>query len=63
VDVIHHRSTADEVRVAAKRMIAATEYFKASGDLPSWARADLDAWNRSAALLATPDPRALAASR
>jgi hypothetical protein len=34
-------------RAAAIRMIAAAEYFKAAGELPSWARAELDSWDSS----------------
>ncbi|MFP5361153.1 MAG: hypothetical protein ACLGI5_00310 [Thermoleophilia bacterium] len=32
-----------EFRKAAVRMVAAAEYFKSAGDLPPWARAELDA--------------------
>lgn len=48
-----------EFRRAAVRMVAAAEYFKASGDLPPWARAELDSWNDDAdaqARKAPPDP-------
>lgn len=31
----------------ARRMIAATEYFKTSGQLPPWARAELESWGGS----------------
>lgn len=37
-----------EFRRAAVRMVAAAEYFKAAGDLPPWARAELDSWNDDA---------------
>ena len=52
-----------EFRRAAVRMVAAAEYFKASGDLPPWARAELDSWNDGAdagaqARNAPPDPAA-----
>lgn len=29
----------------ALRMVAAAEYFKKAGELPSWARAELDSWD------------------
>lgn len=41
----HNPTSTSEMRAAAIRMIAATEYFKAAGELPSWARAELEAWN------------------
>jgi hypothetical protein len=31
-------------RAAAIRMVAAAEYFKAAGELPSWARNELESW-------------------
>lgn len=37
-----------EFRKAAVRMVAAAEHFKASGDLPPWARAELDSWKDEA---------------
>jgi hypothetical protein len=38
------------LRAAAIRMVAAAEYFKASGELPPWARAELESWNSPAAV-------------
>jgi hypothetical protein len=58
----NRRSSAVELRAAAMRMIAATEHFKASGDLPSWARDDLESWNRSDAVAAARRSRLLAVS-
>ena len=34
-------------RAAAIRMVAAAEYFKAAGELPSWARNELESWDSS----------------
>ncbi len=36
-----------EPRTAVIRMVAATEYFKSTGELPAWARNELQSWNRS----------------
>jgi hypothetical protein len=58
----NHPSSAVELRAAAMRMIAATEHFKASGDLPTWARADLESWNRSDAAAAARRARLFALS-
>ena len=41
-------ATTLEFRRAALRMVAAAEYFKAAGDLPPWARAELDSWDDDA---------------
>jgi hypothetical protein len=37
------------------RMVAAAEYFKAAGHLPSWAQAELASWGSSDA--EAPEPR------
>jgi hypothetical protein len=37
-----------ELQDVAARVIAATEYFKSAGHLPSWARAELDPSDREA---------------
>lgn len=51
-----------EFRKAAVRMVAAAEYFKSAGDLPPWARAELDAWSDAAAAPRAGVSRAVAAS-
>ena len=38
----HDRASLSELRTAALCMVAASEYFKAAGQLPAWARAELD---------------------
>ena len=38
-----------ELQDVAARVIAATEYFKSAGHLPSWARAELDCGHRESA--------------
>jgi hypothetical protein len=38
-----------ELQDVAARVIAATEYFKSAGHLPSWARAELDFGRRETA--------------
>jgi hypothetical protein len=48
-------TTSFELRAAAMRMVAAAEYFKAAGHLPSWAQAELASWGSSDA--EAPEPR------
>lgn len=57
-----HDAAATEFRTAAVRMIAAAEYFKSAGDLPTWARAELDSWSEQAAAGRAAAPNAAAAS-
>lgn len=45
-----------ELRKAAVRMVAAAEYFKAAGDLPPWAHAELQAWDDDDAAAPTRPP-------
>jgi hypothetical protein len=37
-------TAAGQFRAAALRMVAAAEYFKSAGDLPPWARSELESW-------------------
>lgn len=43
----HNVNAITEPRAAAIRIVAATEYFKSAGELPSWARSELQSWNSS----------------
>jgi len=43
----HSSSSSMDPRAAAIRMVAAAEYFKSAGELPSWARTELESWSRS----------------
>ena len=43
-----HIRLAEAPEARALRMVAAAEYFKAVGELPSWARAELESWNSPA---------------
>lgn len=45
-----------EVRAMAVRMVAAAEYFKVAGEIPSWARAELNSWDDGAVGAATQPP-------
>lgn len=39
-------TAAIEPRAAVIRMVAAAEYFKSAGELPSWACGELQSWSR-----------------
>ncbi len=58
----HEVSAASDHRTAAVRMVAAAEYFKATGEIPAWARAELHSWDAPDAAGAEPCSR-LAAGR
>ena len=46
-----------EVRAMAVRMVAAAEYFKVAGEIPSWARAEVNSWDDGAVPAATQPPQ------
>lgn len=52
VGMSQHATPAEEFRDAAMRMVAAAEHFKAEGELPPWARTELDSWDASLVLAA-----------
>jgi hypothetical protein len=53
-------TSTDAFRDAAVRMVAATEYFKSTGELPTWAQTELDSWDQDPVAVAIRRRSALA---
>jgi hypothetical protein len=60
-DMSHHASST-ELRTAAVRMVAATEYFKAAGRLPPWAHGEREPEHRADVVERQHRPLVLSAS-